>query len=116
MSIPKLKFLAKRHHIKVRGSLVEDWSGTYRKPPTKTQYINKLAKVLSEKDITSGLKKMPKVKTKKKADKPVLDTIQVSKAKITDVIAKGLGWVSKGKSIQTEVLIRFEKEGLKFGK
>jgi hypothetical protein len=62
LSIPKLKFLAQKKYIKVKGSHDEydDYSA-----PTKTQYINKLAKVVSEKDIESALKEMPKVKKRK---------------------------------------------------
>jgi len=60
-------------------------------------------------------KKKTTRKAKTKAKKTPKDTIQVSKEKMINIIAKGLGWVAKGKSIQPEVLVRFEKEGLTFG-
>ena len=66
LSIPKLKLLAQKHHIKVKGSIVEDWGGSYRNSPTKIQYVNALAKVLSEKRIESELKKIPVVKKRRK--------------------------------------------------
>jgi len=66
LNLRQLKFLAKKHHIKVKGRLVDDLWETYKKPPTKTQYVNALAKVVSEKNIESKLKKMPKVKKRKK--------------------------------------------------
>ncbi len=64
LSIPKLKFLAQKHYIKIKG-IYDDWSDS-RSSPTKTQYVNKLAKVVSEKDITSSLKEMPVVKKRRK--------------------------------------------------
>jgi hypothetical protein len=66
LSIQKLKFLAQKHHIKVKGKVEEDWFETYHRPPSKAQYVNALAKVVSEKDIDSELKEMPQVKKKRK--------------------------------------------------
>ena len=50
LSMAQLKVLAKKHGIRVKGSTTEGsffWSETERKPPTKKQYVNALAKVLT---------------------------------------------------------------------
>ena len=75
LSMQKLKFLAKKHHIKLKGKVEEDWFETRKIPPTKKQYVNALAKVVSEKDINLGLKKMPKKKkrTRKKKSTSLFD-------------------------------------------
>ena len=66
LSIQKLKFLAQKHSVKVKGRTVEGWFEDYRRPPSKIQYVNALAKQISEKDIRSGLKEVPKQKKKKR--------------------------------------------------
>ena len=73
LSMQQLKFLAQKHHIKVKGRIEEDWLETYRKPPSKTQYVTALAKVVSEKDIDSELKKIPKVEKKRKRKRKASD-------------------------------------------
>lgn len=60
----KLNLIAKKYNIKIRGSY-DDWNETYR-PPSKTKLVNALSKRLSEEEIKSGLKKIPKMKKKKR--------------------------------------------------
>jgi hypothetical protein len=67
LSIKQLKYLADKHNIKVKGQVVEDFFDSYRKAPTKGQYINKLAGVVTEKEISSVPKETPrKIRRKKK--------------------------------------------------
>lgn len=66
LSMPQLKFLAQKHHIKVKGRVEESIFESYRKPPSKAQYVKALARVVSEKDINSELKGMPRVEKKKR--------------------------------------------------
>lgn len=52
MSLTKLKELAKKHDIKVKGRVEENWFwGSERKPPTKRQYVSKLVRELRESDL-----------------------------------------------------------------
>jgi hypothetical protein len=53
LSITQLKNLAQKHKVTVEGSLVYDFFETRRKAPTKSQYINKLASVVTEKEIST---------------------------------------------------------------
>ena len=53
LSITQLKTLAQKHEVFVEGTLVDDFFETRRKAPTKTQFINKLASVVTEKEISS---------------------------------------------------------------
>jgi hypothetical protein len=67
MTIQKLKFLAKKYNVKVKGRTEEGFWENSRIPPSKTQYVNALAKHVSENYISSSLKEIPnKVKKKKK--------------------------------------------------
>jgi ubiquitin C-terminal hydrolase len=66
LTIKKLRFLAKRFNVKVRGRTEEGLFQDYSIPPSKTQYVNALAKRVSEKDIASALKEMPLTKKKKR--------------------------------------------------
>ncbi|MDO9517537.1 MAG: HNH endonuclease signature motif containing protein [Methanosarcinaceae archaeon] len=66
LNISQLKSLAEKHYIKVKGTVEEDLFNTYRKAPTKKQYISKLATIVSEKDITTIAKKKTTVAAKKK--------------------------------------------------
>lgn len=72
LNIKQLKFLAERHHIKIKGQVVEDLFNTYRKAPTKSQYVNKLAGIVTEKEIYSipkeALKPVKKRKRRKSDD------------------------------------------------
>jgi len=65
---PKLKFLAKKHKIKVKERTEEGFFQDYTLAPSKAQYVKALAKRLSEKDIESDLKEFPQ-KPKKKRKK-----------------------------------------------
>ena len=68
LTLPKLKFLAKKHKIKVKGRIEEGLFEDRELPPTKAQYVTALAKRLTEKDIESNLKEFtekPKKKRKK---------------------------------------------------
>ncbi len=53
LTIKQLKTLAERHHIKVKGQIVESRYDSYRKAPTKQQYINKLSGIVTEADSYS---------------------------------------------------------------
>ena len=52
LSITQLKTLAQKHKVTVEGTQVYDFLETRRKAPTKSQYINKLASVVTEKEIS----------------------------------------------------------------
>lgn len=60
LSISQLKSLADKHHIKVKGTVVDDMFDSYRKAPTKKQYISKLAGIITEKELSSIPKETPK--------------------------------------------------------
>ena len=53
LSITQLKTLAQKHKVTVEETLVYDFLDTSKKDPTKNQYINKLASVVTEKEIFS---------------------------------------------------------------
>jgi hypothetical protein len=63
LSITQLKSLAEKHKVTVEGTLVDEFSRTKRKAPTKSQYINKLASVVKEKEISAISKEKPASKT-----------------------------------------------------
>ena len=66
LTLSQLKDLALKHSIKVTGELVEGFFESHRKAPTKTQYINKLVKIVTEKEINAVLKDTPKTAKRKK--------------------------------------------------
>jgi len=66
LSVKQLKALADKHDIKVKGQIVESLFDSYKKAPTKSQYINKLAGVVTEKEISSLPKENNKTVKKKK--------------------------------------------------
>jgi HNH endonuclease len=69
LAIQELKILAKKHNVKVRGSIVDDFLDSYRAAPTKKQYINALSKVVSDSDIQSVKSLKPaKKKRRRNAD------------------------------------------------
>ncbi|MFC1920631.1 HNH endonuclease [Chloroflexota bacterium] len=71
LNIQQLKSLATKHKVKVTGKIVENFFETFRKAPTKSQYINKLTGVVTEKEIvavTKEVKKPVKRKRQKKSD------------------------------------------------
>jgi hypothetical protein len=69
LNIRELKFLAKKHNIKVTGTIEEDFFSTSRKAPSKKRYITKLAKIVSENEIDTVLKEMPPPPQKKRIRK-----------------------------------------------
>jgi len=66
LSSNKLKFLAKKFNLNVKGKTEEGFFENYKKPPSKIQYVNALAKTISEDEITSSLKDMPQPVKKRK--------------------------------------------------
>jgi hypothetical protein len=66
LSISQLKSLAQKHNIKVKGSVEENFFDSYRKSPTKKQYISKLAGVVSQEEINSLPVEVVDIKKKKK--------------------------------------------------
>ena len=53
LNMKQLKSLADKHNIKLKGQIVEGFFSSHRKAPTKRQYINKLAAVVTEKELSS---------------------------------------------------------------
>ena len=66
LSIPQLKFIAKKKYVKVKGTTYDDGWSSSTSSPTKMQYVNKLANVVSVREIETILKNMPQVKKKRK--------------------------------------------------
>jgi hypothetical protein len=68
LSLPQLKELAAKHSLKIKGSLVEGdiFNDSYRKAPTKSQYVTKLVKVVTQKEL-GILPKAPAVKKRKQS-------------------------------------------------
>ncbi len=58
LSLPELKYLASKHGLKLKATLVRGdfLSSDYHKPPSKKAYVRELAKVVSEKDAKSDLR------------------------------------------------------------
>lgn len=65
LMISQLKALAVKHGITVKGSLVESIFDSHIEPPTKRQYVDKLAKVVTAREI----KMVPKPVVKRKRRK-----------------------------------------------
>ncbi len=53
LNMKQLKSLADKHNIKVKGQIVEGFFDSYRKAPTKRQYIKKLTGEVTEKELSS---------------------------------------------------------------
>lgn len=51
LSVKELKSVADKRGLRVRGTLVDDYFDSYRKAPTKSQYISKLISVLKPNDM-----------------------------------------------------------------
>lgn len=68
LSVSQLKSLAEKHHIKVKGSVEESWGDSYRKPPSKSQYISKLSKVITDSELNPNQveSKVPEVHSESK--------------------------------------------------
>jgi len=61
LSMAQLRVLANKHGVKVKGRIEEGvffWSENERKPPTKRQYVNALAKVLTAEDLKKEIARM----------------------------------------------------------
>jgi len=68
LNISQLKYLAKKYNVVVKGEVVEDLFDSYRKAPTKSQYIKKLAGIVKKEELKSVPKEASKT-VKKKAVK-----------------------------------------------
>ena len=66
LSLRELKYLAKKHRIKLKSRISEGFFTTTTLAPTKRQYVNSLAKELNEEQINEEIKNMPKREPKKK--------------------------------------------------
>ena len=67
-SVSELKILASKHKVKVRGTAIDDlWSGTHTNAPTKSQYISKLASVLTLTDLSKPARKTIATRPKAKS-------------------------------------------------
>ena len=69
LTIDQLKTLASKHKIKVTGKIVEDFFDSRRVAPTKSQYVNKLAGVVTIKEISNLPKETTKPAKKKRRKK-----------------------------------------------
>jgi hypothetical protein len=64
LNISQLKLLATKHHLSVKGDTEEGWLGdVHTFAPTKSNYINKLAGVVTAKELSSLSKETSKTKT-----------------------------------------------------
>lgn len=66
LSINQLKSLAEKHHIKIKGRVEESLFDSYRKAPTKKNYISKLKGIVSQEEIDSLPKEVIEVKKRRK--------------------------------------------------
>lgn len=66
LKISQLRFLAKKHGMKVKGRIEEGWLSDERHPPSKTKFVNALAKVVKAESIEAELKEMPAPKKRRK--------------------------------------------------
>jgi hypothetical protein len=65
-----LRFLAKKHHLEVKGEIVEELFTSYRKAPTKSQYIKKMSGKVTKAELTA-LEKSNLEKSKVRTDNVV---------------------------------------------
>ena len=63
LSIKQLKCLADKHHIKVKGQVVDDWGGSYTISPTKKQYMTRLSGIVTVKELGSVVKTKQRLET-----------------------------------------------------
>ncbi|MFW9912919.1 MAG: HNH endonuclease [Candidatus Thorarchaeota archaeon] len=82
LTLPKLKFLAKKHKIKVKGRIEEGLFEDRRIPPSKAQYVTALAKRLTEKDIESDLKEFTQKPKKKRSEVRLFGVINLDDGSI----------------------------------
>ncbi|MBI2126035.1 MAG: hypothetical protein HYU02_01795 [Thaumarchaeota archaeon] len=71
LNLQQLRYLAQKRGVKVKGAVTSSllW-GDSRSPPSGTKYVNTLAKVVSESDITLASKQKPKVRKKSRRRNP----------------------------------------------
>ncbi|MDD5126683.1 MAG: HNH endonuclease signature motif containing protein [Dehalococcoidales bacterium] len=62
LTLQELKLLAAKHKVRVAGYVEEDLFSSRRVAPTKSQYITKLSKVVTDSDLRSRPKPPPKPK------------------------------------------------------
>jgi hypothetical protein len=63
LSAKQLKCLADKHHIKVKGQVVDDWGGSYTVSPTKKQYITRLSGIVTVRELGSAVKTKQRLET-----------------------------------------------------
>ena len=68
LTLPRLRFLAKKHKIQVKGRIEEGLFEDRKIPPSKAQYVTALATRLTEKDIESDLKEYTQKPKKKRKE------------------------------------------------
>ena len=66
LSMKELKFLAKSQSIKLKGKISEGFYSDTILAPTKAQYVNALAKELTNEQISNEIKNVPIPEPKKK--------------------------------------------------
>ena len=69
LTVQQLKSLADKHGVKVAGRVEEDWFESRRVAPTKTQYVNKLAAVVTKADLDSLSKQTSRTPSRPKPRK-----------------------------------------------
>lgn len=55
----QLRFLARKHGVKVKGWVEEGIFSDTKHPPSKIKFVNALSKMMKEEDIATELKEMP---------------------------------------------------------
>jgi hypothetical protein len=66
LSMRELRFLAKNHSVKLKSKVKEGFLSSTIMAPTKRQYVNALAKELTNEQISNEIKNVPKPAPKKK--------------------------------------------------
>lgn len=69
LPMTQLTYLAKEHNIRLKGKTVEGFFSNEYKPPSKLQYVNALAKVLTPNKMKAELRNRKKTKVKRKRKK-----------------------------------------------
>jgi sulfur relay (sulfurtransferase) DsrC/TusE family protein len=69
LSLRELRYLAKNHRIKLKGRASEGFFSETKLAPSKRQYVNALAKELTEEQINRELEHIPKQEPRKKRKK-----------------------------------------------
>jgi hypothetical protein len=69
LTVSQLKFLAKKHHVEVKGEIEEGLFTSSRIAPSKSKYVKKLSRVLTRQQLRSVPKEAPKKVKKKRRTK-----------------------------------------------